>query len=495
MLLRLCQMKSLLSLILLLFVGCSFISTSEDGPESILPIKASWFSSQTNHALVDREGSPVAHLFFDITTNKSELKPLVSTVIITRQGSTYQYEFDLASGQRYFSHAYCPQKDIWNQYSGEINKPNFSTGIIPGFLDQIGSPQKVIVFGGARKFKRATDIFENTVKLVGAYIEQNCPEGNCLGKSIWVSRMVFVAVDLSSKKLKDVNNVASLESLVDWGKAKAVLENQYGYNDVAGARYPYIRVGNLIPLDEAIRYHQKNSIFISTGEARKIQKGCHALYDKLWKEVGEEQDVDKPAFNLEQLNKKAKLIEQLKEQRKPVGFAARFKTFAIKYHSELMTCEKFVYAGNINRNPEEFWFLTYVGTFMHLHNEGYYFDCRNRSWQKNVKDSFGRYKYDFKSGIESCQEREFDQAMTLIPNFLKSLVGSSPTYFKFVDYDNHPFGSHAKLYSLVDVTTKKMGCDSDENIAFRKQLKAMAEDVKWKSRFVKDMGDEMKIIY
>ena len=495
MLLRLCQLKSLPLLVLLLWGGCSFLSPEKESADLALPIESKWFSPDAENSLVDRDGNSLPHLFYDVDQDKEELSTLVNSVIITHMSSSNHYEFDLFSGQRYFSHAYCPQKDVWNQYSSTINKPNFSIGIIPGHLDQVGEPLRVILFGGTNKYRIGKVFFEKKVRLVGAFIEQRCLEGDCLVSNTWKSRLVFVGVDPLSTKLESVTDVAGLKSKINWSKSKAILENMEGRDMGAGSHNPYIRIGQLLPLEDALSYHKKHSIFITGGEARKIQKTCHKMYNKFWKLVGQERDEDRPARNITELKAKAKLIDTLKKKKKAIGFSARLKTFITKYQNEFQTCQKFVYAGNVNKDSDKFWFLNYMAIYFRLHHEGYHFDCRNRSWQKNKYDSLGRPLYDLKKGIESCKDGDYDFAMNFLPNFLKSLVNSESTYFKFVDYDNHAFGTHQKLYSWVKVSARKFDCSSDSNVEIRKQLKLFPEDSNWKPRDVKDMEDEMKIIY
>ena len=495
MLLRLCQLKSLPFLALLICGGCSFLSTEKDTADLALPIEAKWFASEGDHSLIDQQGNAQPHLFYDVDQDKEELSPLVNSVIITNQGSDNHYEFDLFSGQRTFSHAYCSQKDIWNQYSSSIEKPNFSIGIIPGYLDEIGEAQRVILFGGSNKYKKWKVFFEKKVRLVGAFIEQRCLEGDCLVSNTWKSRLVFVGIDPSSKKFETVTDVTGLKLKMNWSKSKATLENIEGRNMGAGSHYPYIRIGQLLPLEDALSYHKRHSIFITAAEANKIKRTCHKMYDRFWKLVGQERPEDHPAATIAELKAKAKLIETLKKKKKAIGFSARLKTFINKYQNEFQTCQKFVYSGNINKDADKFWFLNYMTIYLRLHKEGYYFDCRNRSWQKNKNDSLGRPLYDLKKGIESCKDGDYDFAMNYLPNFLKTLMSTESSYFKFVDYDNHTFGTHQKLYSWVKVSSRKFDCRVDPNEEIRKQLKLFPEDSSWKARDVKDIEDEMKIIY
>lgn len=431
---------------------------------------------------------------FDTTPEFKMKERMVNVVLSTPENSQHAYAIDLNSGQRYYSHTYCKQKDVWNKYSGTINRPSFSIGYMPRVLDQLGDAQKVIVWTKRPAFLDTAFTNYHKVKLIGAYVEQICPDGNCLGKNNWLSKLVFIAVDAEDRTLVDVNTLADFKNVVDWDSAKAQLENLDGRNFIGDMTYPATRVGQLIEYEDAFDYFRKRSIFLTDVELKKIQKGCHILYDRLWTEVGAERPEDKPANNAKELNEKVKLRDQLKKEKKPVGFANRFKVFTRKYYSEISTCEKFVYHGNINLDREKFWFLSYVGLYYKLHREGYFFDCRNKVWQRNVLNDQGEPVHDLKRDMEFCREQEFDQAMDYLPNFLKGLKGEKD-FYRFVDYDNHPFGTHRKMYSWVKVKSRKYDCSGDPNIAVKKELNLFPEDVSWKERNVKDYASREKIIY
>jgi hypothetical protein len=495
MLLRLCQMKSPQLLILFLISSCSLLSRPDLSGELSLPVKSQWFTPGSSHALQGSQGLSPQHLFFDVQQDSQELKQLMSAVVLTKQGSKYHYELDLLSGQRYFSHAYCSQKDVWNQYSGSIGIPKFSYGIIPGYLDQLGQPQRVIIFGGSKKYKRQTDVFENTVKIIGAFIEQRCPEGNCVGTNLWLSRLVFIAIEPSSKIFEGVNDIEGFKQKTSWVRARATIENSEGRNNGAGASYPYIKIGNLISFDDAARYQRKNSIFLTKEELQKVRSSCHKLYDKIWTDVGEVKPEDKPARTVEEVKVKSKLIEELKKNKTPIGFSARLKRMVTQFESEFQTCQKFVYAGNINQDSEKFWFLNYLGMYMKLHREGHYFDCKNKSWQRNLTDNLGRFKYQLKEGVLRCEDADIDLAMNYMGNYLRGLSLSSDEYFRFTDYDYHSFGTHAKLYSWVKMRSKRFDCRIDPNLEIRKKIRVFPEDVNWRKRDIKDLEDELKIIY
>ncbi len=494
MLLRLCQLKTL-ALVALLVTGCSLFRSNHSSEEMVSMIEPKWFSGKPQHSIVDQSGKFQPHLFFDVLPEPSSTGNFANVIIVTPEDSEHAYSLDLNSGQRYFDHPYCKQKDIWNVYNGSVGKPHFSVTIMPRMLDQLGEAQKVIVFGGGKKFAAYPDMQFHRVRLIGAYVEQKCLEGNCLGKSNWLSKLVFLAVDPETKSLDKIQTIEDFQKKMDWVETKATLENMGGYNGLGDLKYPSIRIGQLIPLTEAVDYHSKRSIYLSEKETTKIQDSCTTLYDRFYTEVGMERPEDKVANTVEELNAKIKLKEELKKKRLPAGFSKRLAAFTNKYSQEMASCERFVYHGNINQDREKFWFLSYMGIFYRLHRDGYYFDCNRKSWQKNVLDNNGKLVFDIKEEINKCSDRDIDLAMDYLGNFLAGLKVAGSAYYKFIDYDTHGFGTHRKMYSWVKVPARTFNCSSKLNETVSKELKIFPEDISWKNRDVKDIADRMKIIY
>lgn len=497
MLLRLCQLKSqpLITLLILFLSSCSWQKNPGHDPSELMAkIPNDWFKVNPNHSLISLSGMPAPHLLFDIATEFSASSRMINAIIATPEGSPHAYTIDLSSGQRHYSHSYCKQKDVWGTYSGTIDRPPFSIGFVPHILDQLGEPQKIIIWTNGKSFTEDEFAKFTRVKLIGAYVEQTCPYGNCIGKSNWLSRLVFIAVNVEDKSADKILTISEFKKKFDWEASKAYLENIEGRNFIGDVTYPAIRIGQLIEYEEALQYFNKRTIFLSSLELKKIQKGCHALYDKLWDDVGKKRPEDRSSKTIEELTDKVKLKESLKQQKMPVGFAARFKVFTRKYFKETSICEKFVYHGNINQDPEAFWFLSYVGIFYRLHREGYSYDCNSSNWGKNNIDDMGSHVADIKEMINKCNERQLDQAMNYLPNFLNTLKSESD-FYRFIDYDNHSFGTHRKIYSWIKSKTRKFDCSKDPNVAILKEIKIIPEDVEWKKKDVIDIEDEMKIIY
>lgn len=490
MLLRFCQLKSLMIFLLVLNL---FSCSTKKEVKSDRQLPNHWFSVNKNHSLQDIDENAKTHLLFDSESALDPSAKLVNVMIETYAHSPHAYIIDQLSGQRYFSHSFCKQDDIWKT-SESVNRPSFSVGVIPKVLDQLGLSQKVIVFSKRKEFSDSDKKFPKRVRLVGSYIEQICPSGNCLGKDNWLSRLVFIAVDNEDQFYADVKDLPALQKKINWEKVKAEIQNLAGQNYVGDKLYPSVKVASLVEINEALDYFKKRSIILDNQYLSKIQRGCFILYDRLWDEVGKMRPEDMPANNQDELTKKIKTIEKLKEKRKPYNFAQRFGKFTEKFAGEITTCNRFIYHGNINQDLEKFWFLSYMDIFYRLHRDGHYYDCQTKRWTRNILDINGKRVHDLKKDIHLCSNKDIDMAMNYLPNYLKSLTGE-PHYYRFIDYDNRGFGTHEKIYSWVGVQNLKMSCSKDINEDIKKQTKNFPDDVRWKERESNDYSSKEKIIY
>lgn len=495
MLLRLCQLKSLgiLSLLVIILTSCSMWREEKEQKEILTTYNNQWFKTNPHHALVDSQGQPLPHLFFDLNSEYVASQNEVTVLISTPEGSKDGYDIDLSSGQRFYTHTYCKQDDIWKSYNGSLHRPPYSIGYIPKVLDQLGGPQKVIVWSTTDSIPKTYKTNYQKVRLVGAFVEQNCLVGNCIGKNNWLSRLVFVGVDVNDPDLAFVSSTTEFKKVIDWEKSKAHLANIDGLNSIGENFYPSKRIGELLDFHEAFKYFKKRSIILTNKELKNIQKGCHDLYDLFLEEVGKTSPEDQPATNIVELKEKLKLRALLKKKKLPVGFAQRLAHFTGKYFKEITTCEKFIYHGNINNSQDSYWFLSYLGIYFKLHKEGFYFDCKNQSWRKNEFNEEGKLIFNLPEDIKKCSERDLDLAMNYLPNFLEGLKSSEHIY-KFIDYDNQSYGTHNKMYAWVRIKNPRFDCRKNPNQEIVKKMSVAPEDANWKPRQVKDIGDELKII-
>ncbi len=495
MLLRLCQLKSLriLQLSLLILISCSQLTPEKGQKEVLTTFTNQWFKTNSDHALIDKNGEATTHLFFDLNSEYVASQKEVSVVIATPKGSKHSYDIDLSSGQRYYTHTYCKQDDIWKSFKGTIYRPPFSIGYIPKVLDQLGDSQKVIIWSKTKNIQKTYKTNYQKVRLVGAYVEQNCPVGNCIGKNNWLSKLVFVGVDASDESMASIVSTSDFKNVIDWEESKAYLANMDGLNSIGDIYYPAKRIGELLDFNDAFKYFKKRSIILTNKELKNIQKGCHDLFDLFLEEVSKTQAEDRPAKNIDELKEKLKLKALLKKKKLPIGFAQRLARFTEKYFKEMTTCEKFIYHGNINKNQEDFWFLSYLGIYFKLHREGYFFDCKNQSWRRNEFNEEGQLIFNLQEDIKQCDDRDLDLAMNYLSNFLKGLKSGDQIY-KFIDYDNQYQGTHNKIYSWVRLKAPRFDCINNPNQEIIKNMSVTPEDTSWKPREVIDIKDELKII-
>jgi hypothetical protein len=483
--------------IILVVVGCSRHQVQIENEIQATPslfsvIHAKWFDQNENHRIVSKDNNPAPHLFYDIGPDFSVNKSFVNAIILTPPNSPYEYDLDILSGQRFFSKVLC-RKTL----------PFFATGVIPRVLDQLGYPQKILIFGSDARLEENLDLRFLRVKLLGAYVERYCLQSNCEENRAWLSRLVFVGVDTQDEKYKLINSIQNLQQLHDWNEVKKDLSERFGLSEIKVGPQPQksLVVSDLKPLEESLKFYRKYSTTLNETRIEAIQKSCHALYDKLWNDVGDFRREDLPVKDISELKEKMEYISELQASKKPVGFAQRFALFTKKYSKEMSTCVKFVYSGNINHEREKFWFFSFITFFFRLHAEGYYFDCANNSWQVNSIDNRGKWIYQLEEGIGRCNEESLDFAMSFLSSSLLTYIReNSSSFFKFIDYDSYSEGTHNKIYSWVKLPNQKLICSSEEDGKKSSQINERTStlfpgDAKWRKRKNTDFSTDSKIIY
>jgi len=480
-------------LLIISFVSCSKLRTVEnleDAPEMISLLEPHWFSDGEEHSLKNSDGEPSIHLFYDAKPAFSKNKKFVNTLIITPAGSEEIYDLDILSGQKYFSKKNCP----------EFKLP-FSIGYIPRTLDQLGTPQKVIIFGDEKKIHNRPEYSFFRVKLLGGYTERVCPRESCTDNSSWITRLVFIGVDFQDAVHSKMNDLDQFHAAYSWPEIKKNLIKIADFKHDKLDQSSNVQIGEPFDLEKGFDFFKRNSIHLSLKELSAVKKNCHSLYDKLWNDVGVEREEDLPAKNIEELKKKVKKIKELESQGIKVGFAKRLHEFTKVNFDSIVTCSKFVYAGNLQKNKDKFWFLSFMNFFYHLHKVGYFFDCPRNNWQRNSFNGQGELNYEIKSGLQVCHEENIDKAMDyLVSSFLQKLKGQNREYYRFIDYDNHQKGTHKKIYSWVKMKPGEFTCDGekDQNGVYQTNKSGLIlfpEDIKWNLRKKMDLATQDKIIY
>ena len=470
----------------LLLNSCSVRKKTEVEPGNIPAAK--WFSVNREHALEDKDG-PKKHLFFDPASTINWSEGTVKFVSLTPSDSQFSYSIDLASGQPFVKHQYCEQKDIIGEYKGKVNRPPYVQGFIPKVLDQLGEPQKIIYFSLNKKLNPYE---QYEAQIVAGFVESFCPVMDC-SENQWISRLVLVGVDPQESAQYDFK-MSRIKELIQWPKVKAHLENAEGKNFFGSNAYPRWKVGELISYSDSKKFFRKNAKFFKGDELLSIRKSCHLLYDKLWKDVGVERFEDKPAHTAEDVTRKLEVINLLKTNGDPVGFNRRFEKFTNDHYKDMLTCSKFVYAGNINDDQEKFWFFSFVKAFYLLNQQGYYYDCSRNNWRRNLIDGKGKPVFSVNDTVKECSTEQIDLAMNYMRNFIVSEKEKTSQFLRFIDYDNQGMGSHEKIYNWVMFPNTRLSCDDKKNEDFLRNINVFVDDILWKKRSTSKHEDE-KVIY
>lgn len=477
---------------MLSLVGCSWFSSKPVfDPRTSSVIEPVWF--KTNQIrLANLAGEPLPHLFYDpaasvnLKTGRMNFLPLVTA------GDDRAYELDVLSGQRFFSHFQCAQSDVWRERGGISARASYTLGVIPRHFDQLNQPQRVIVFGGAKRFNIQEPIVYQ-VRVLGGFVEELCPFGRCAGPKDWVGRMVLVAIDETDSRYEDVKDFAALLKKIDWNEVRGQLENIPGRNIMTGVEYPAIRVGNLLNTREILDFFQKYSISLSAKELGSMQNSCANLYQIFWEKAGVPTLLDRPATTIDEVKKRAKFYEDLKKKGQPAYFGQRLGVLLKKYADELSTCSRLVYAGDPNGQREAYQFQAWINLYARLHKEGWEYDCRTQTWSATNQGAEAMRSMRVIS--EQCTARDFDRAMENLPPMLKNLRLFGERW-QFIGWDEHPHGTHSKLVNWVRVPERVFSCgSSDKNVKIREQWRERPDGMDWAPRHVERGLKDSDYIY
>jgi hypothetical protein len=450
-------------------------------------IQAKWFKRvPSRFMLLNHQGLTPRHLFFDVNPAINLTKRSLNFVVSTPSQSEVGYNIDLKSGQHYSSHKYCDDSDIWKQYSSDVELPPFSVGIVPRVFDQIGEPQKIIVFGDDGYFQKhfKTNHFDGNV--VGGYVEQICPKGACLNRGEWRSRLVLVAIDPGSEKFGKVANLDELSHLVDMAYVKAFIQNGFGTNVKAGNHYATYRMGSFIEAKNAMTFFKKNSIFFTVKKLTKMRKSCYKLYDHVWKKLGQDSKIERLVRTKKTFSSLSKLKPHIQKSSSQFFYKRFISTFK-KYQKSYSTCEELVYPANVNHDQKRFWFFSYYTMLNLLNKEGYTYDCNKDVWKFNSILPTGKKVVSLSNEFKGCHARNIDKAFSSAAIALQSIRNNSFTSYRFIDYDRGALGTHSKLFSWVPVTNKRYRC-AEKKEHFMTQ-KIFPHDIKWKKRELKQLRD------
>lgn len=469
----------ILGVLLLTLAGCSWFNSKPDfDPRTSYVVEPVWFKSK-NIRLANLQGEPLPHLFYDPAATFNLITGRVNFLPLVVAGDERAYELDVLSGQRFFSHFQCSQSDVWKERGGISARASYTLGVIPRHFDQLNQPQRVIVFGGRKRFDVHSPIVYQ-VRVLGGFVEEICPVGRCSGPKDWVGRMVFVAVDETDSSYADVTDFGKLLKEVNWNEVRGQLENIPGRNTLVGSQYPAIRVGNLLNTREILQFFKRYSISLTTKELTSMQNSCANLYNIFWNEAGRETMLEKPANTTEEVKKRARYYEDLKKKGLPAYFGQRLGVLLKKYSDELSTCARLVYAGDPNQQRERYQFQAWLNLFTRLHKEGWEYDCQAQAWSGSNQGA--QAMVSLRELSEQCTARNYDTAMETLPAMLKNLRLFGERW-RFIGWDEHSHGTHNKLLNWVRVPERVFACGSeDQNAKIRESWRERAEGMEWTKR-------------
>lgn len=508
----LCQ-RILILFSLLNIVSCAAIKETLLGEETLVitervEAKPWWFDGPERLTPRNRENSPPVHSFFDFVPFSKVSDREINVVLTTLKGSDFNYKLDPYSGKLFRSHDYCPQEDVWQSYEKEIHRPPYTEAVVPRLIDQIGEPQKVIVFGDNKYFLDYSLEADRSfrVRILGGVIEQYCAIFPCDLNDRWLSRMILVAVNIDDPKFKRVRAIHQLKQKVDWDEVIAFMQNGEGRSVADKKELPSYRIVGEIGSHKAMLYAMTKGHFFTFDELQAVRNSCWKLYDYTWKAsefVRAGKGKTKEDLLLEfEAEKGKKLIElfdkrvvndesekELKIDEKDLileNYASFFKYYMRRYGKSFDLCRRFVSHSNIKDNIERHWYFTQLSLYMDLIRHNYIYNCEKEGWVKNVVQNDGSLSLDPVKELKNCTTKQIDSAFStgLVQMVtLKKTIASSNT--EYIEYDNGFGGSHQLLNSLVFRRGKKLSCTNSG--PFRKVTnEILPEDVEWQP-FYKDI--------
>jgi hypothetical protein len=460
--------------------------------------RTKWFKGNNQFSLTDKHGNFPLHPFFDYAPNADLQRGTINFFITTPENSEYSYGFDLVSGRSYRRNKYCAQEDIWKKYDSELERPNFSNGIVPRSLDQLGKPQRIIVFGKSGYFfpYSSNEPKLESVRVVGGVVEQFCKNFPCTTRDKWLSRLVLVAVKVEDPRFAKVRTLASLKKIVDWGYTKAFLENGQGRTFEGDKQLPAYRIVGSSGPKNALNFSIDNGYIFSEQAIESMKNSCHKLYRFIWQHQKDIREFNRQK-DLRGKDKGPKINKYLGTFRESEfrddpksgsnevrgikrSFAVFMNIFYEKYSGRYKTCQKYVRASNLTRNTERHWFFALFEAFSKLEDIGFIYKCNRKAWIENPLLSNGKFMYSPKKERKRCTNAELDRAFDMAVTIFSGLQRSNSEHYYYVQYDQGKGGSHQRLYSWIHHNGKRLGCFNSGEKEYRARDKLVfPRDINW----------------
>ncbi len=424
-----------------------------------------WFNVDRRFKLEKRDGVPLIHAFFDFMPKVDLNDNSLNVVMITPPDSPFEYLFDLPSGSVYRGNRYCKQSDAWKKYSGNISRPNFGIGVVPRLLDQLGLPQKILVFGNPHEFPKLTGHPQSfkRVRVVGGFVEQFCDKFPCQGPERWLSRFVLLGLFLDDKEYQHIKDLSSLKKEFDWEYVKAFIENSQGRIIVKEEDIiPAFRAVGGHDAEKSLRLAFKSGRVFLTKELNVLRKSCHKLYDYLAQNMKKylKRIHEKQVFIAK--GKEDYLFADMKSEEKNPLFVddlqGFIRHFYQKFKNEYQSCQKFVYSSNIMVDYERHWPMIFMDGLFKLDNLGKIYSCNDSTWIDNFIKEDGKREYEYVQFNSFCSEDEQIRGFNYIPKAFSSLRKSYLEHYRYIEYDDREGGTHEFIHNWVYDSGKRNQC-------------------------------------
>lgn len=495
-----CSLREFLIVFFILFSGCSQKQEKKKTKADLykpVELKPFWLKGPDFIVPQSNELEDEHHAFFDGIPFSDSTNNELNVVLTTAKDSKFYYQLDTASGKVFRSKDLCPQKDVWDSYGSDIYLPPFSEAIVPRLLDQLGYPQKVIIFGEERYLPDSNDFgkYSYRVRIIGGVLEQYCQFFPCGNNREWLSRLVLIAVNPRDPKFNKVTKLSQLKEKVNWDYTKAFLENYQGRLKRSNEYQPAYRALGEIQADEAFKFAFNNGYFFQLPQMKTLKKNCWGIYNFTWKGIEKVRVNQKKKVKdliKERKTRVAKQIEQLFssnvieeeeidlriDELITVDFSVFFRYWYKKFGMAYSYCRRFVPAANHRVAPERHWTLDYLWLFMKLEELGYVYKCSKRAWIENPKLRDGTYTIDPIKEKENCTTWELDQAFVSAEQFVNALSINNRHFVRYVEYDTGIGGSHHRVYSWIEETGKQLECK--EKYTRKDRATAFPPEVEWR---------------
>jgi hypothetical protein len=441
--------------------GCSTPKPVEQKVDNRV-IQANWLKLPLRFADHDMDDNPITHPFFD-------LDPLLQTksnqfttrfFVATPVDSGFEYDIDLYSGHLYQERAYCPQNDVWEFYKGEIDRPNFTQGIVPRIYDETNSPQKIIIISkkeSVQAFKYHPTHYDDA-RIVGSMILDRCESFPCDRTEKWHSAQILVGVSPADESLRGVTTLSALKNSLDWNYVKAMLVNKEGTFNFSGKEFPATRISRELNALDTKNYFDKHSTIVNMQKLEEWRVGCMKLYDSMWE-----------------------TSEKIRAQKNGQAddFLNFFKEFYAKDSDQFYGCQKLVRPANINENHRRLWFFAHIQAFTLLEKNGFFYNCHDNAWAYNPKVDDEKYFNNQNVELARCRSKDFQKSFDQAINGMSLMKNQTNQNFRFVEYDNIHGGSHQKIYGWIPGRSTKFTCVGDKKKQDAPMDEIFPHDVIW----------------